>query len=392
MSKEAKIILIISVLFTLSMGLSNMFVNILLWKKSNDFMVIAFYNLMHYIFTPITFILAGWLSKKKNGMWSLRIGILFFITFFALILYLKDNILSYIFPLGVLFGVAAGFYWLAYHILSFDCTEENNRDTFNGYNGFSAGGASALAPIIGGYIIQKSGNTHGYTIVFACSLVLFTVLIFVSLLLKTKIYGAKLDWSHLWGSKHSEWTRIRQATFVWGLRDVVIGFLIVVLIYQTTGSELSVGELSLLAAVISSLSSLTQQKLIKPKHRIHSMFIGAAFMLVAVFGLAWNIRYSTLLVFSIVGSAATPFFMIPVSSASFNVINGYHEDNLRTEYIINKEIVLNLGRVISTLVLMLLLKLVKQAYVLNLYLLFLGSTQLVSMYFLRKMRIWKVSA
>lgn len=307
MSKEAKIILVISVLFTLAMGLSNMFVNILLWKKSNDFIVIALYNLMHYLFSPISFIFAGWLSKRKNGMWSLRIGFLFFITFFSLILYLKDNILIYIFPLGILFGIASGFYWLAYHTLSFDCTKENNRNTFNGYNGFSAGGASALAPIIGGYIIQKSGNTNGYTIVFVCSLVLFSVLIFVSLLLKTKIYGAKLDLPHLWGSKHSEWTRIRQATMVWGLRDVVIGFLIVILIYQTTGSELSVGELSLLAAVISSLASLIQQKMIKPKHRIHSMYIGAAFMLLAVFGLTWNIRYSTLLVFNIIESAATPF-------------------------------------------------------------------------------------
>jgi len=168
MSKEAKIILVISVLFTLAMGLSNIFVNILLWKESNDFIVVALYNLMHYIFVPITFIFAGWLSKKKNGIWSLRLGILFFIMFFGLILYIKDDILSYIFPLGILFGIAAGFYWLAYHVLSFDCTTENNRDTFNGFNGCSVGIANALAPIIGGYIIQKAGNTNGYTIVFTC--------------------------------------------------------------------------------------------------------------------------------------------------------------------------------------------------------------------------------
>jgi YQGE family putative transporter len=66
MQKETKIILVINVLFTLAMGLSNIFVNIILWKKSNDFIIVAIYNLMHYIFVPITFIFAGWLSKKRT--------------------------------------------------------------------------------------------------------------------------------------------------------------------------------------------------------------------------------------------------------------------------------------------------------------------------------------
>lgn len=392
MSKEAKIILIIGVLFTLAMGLSNIFVNIFIWKKSNDFVIVALYNLMHYIFVPITFIFAGWLSKKKSGIWSLRLGILCFVMFFGLILYIKNNILSYIYPLGILFGIAAGFYWLAYNVLSFDCTTENNRDTFNGFNGCAVGGANALAPLIGGFIIQKAGNTNGYTIVFACSLVLFFTLIFVSLLLKGKRYGDKLNFGHIWGSRHDEWTKLRQAITVWGLRDVVIGFLIVTLIFKSTGSELSVGKLSLLAAIISSLAFLTQQKLIKPKHRLLSMYIGATLMLVAVLGLTWNIGYTSLLVFTILDAMFSPFFIIPMSSASFNVINEYHEESLRAEYVINKEIVLNLGRIISTLVLIVLLVFVKQKQVLNFFLLFLGCTQLISLFFLRRMQIWKAKS
>lgn len=389
MTKGVKILLAISVLFTLAIGLSNIFVNIFLWKKSSDFTVIALYNLMHYIFVPITFIIAGWLSKKKNGVWSLRLGILFFMIFFSLILLVKERILGYIYPLGILFGIAAGFYWLAYHVLSFDFTSEKNRDTFNGFNGSAVGGANAIAPLVGGYVIQKAGNTTGYTIIFACSLILFVVLVLVSFLLKTKDYGHKLDAGHIWGSRHSEWTRLRKATMVWGLRDVVMGFLIVILIFKSTGSELSVGKLSLLAAVISALAFFLQQKLIKPKRRLLSMYTGAAFMLVAVLGLTWNIGYSTLLFFTVTDALFAPFFLVPLSSASFNVINEYHEENLRVEYVINKEIVLNLGRIVSTLVLLGLIIFFKQAYMLNFFLLFLGTAQIVSMLFLRKLRIWK---
>ena len=125
--------------------------------------------------------------------------------------------------------------------------------------------------------------------------------------------------------------------------------------------------------VLSSFAFLIQQKLFKPRHRLLSMYIGVTLMLIAVLGLTWNIGYTTLLIFIVIESIASPFFITPMASATFNVINEYHEESLRAEYIINKEIVLNLGRIISTLVLIILLALVKQVHVLNFYLLFLGS-------------------
>lgn len=159
MSKKAKILLLISGLFTLSMGLSNVFVNIFLWKKSNDFIIIAKYNLMHYIFLPFSYIAAGWLSKRKNGVLALRFGIGFFILFFMSILLVKNDIVKYIYPIGILYGIAAGFYWLAFQVLAFDFTATNNRDTFNGFNGSICGIASAIAPFTGAYIIEKNQIT-----------------------------------------------------------------------------------------------------------------------------------------------------------------------------------------------------------------------------------------
>ena len=389
MTREMKIMLVISALFALAMGLSNIFVNIFLWKKSNDFLVVAQYNLMHYIFVPFTFIAAGWIAKKWNGVWSLRLGIAFFIIFFTLILFYKDNIIQYIYPLGILFGIAAGFYWLAFHVLSFDSTSTGNRDTFNGINGCMIGAANAAAPIIGATIIEKSPNSTGYSIVFMCSLALFVILILISLLLKTKQYGSRLNFEHIWHSTHSDWTKLRKSIAAWGLRDVVIGFLVSVLIFKTTGSEMSVGKLSLIAAIISSVACYTQQKLIKPQHRLLSMYLGASFMVLAVVGLTWKIQYMTLLIFIVLDAAFIPFFTIPLSSASFNIINKYHEEDLRVEYVINKEIALNAGRVISTFTLILLLCFVKYIKTLNYFLLTLGCTQLISIYFLRKLHIWK---
>ncbi|WP_099187313.1 MFS transporter [Tepidibacter mesophilus] len=390
MSKEAKILLIVSGLFTLAKGLSNVFVNIFLWKKSNDFILISQYNLIQYIFLPISFTIAGWLAKKKNGIWSLRIGIVFYILFFILILLIKDRIIKYIYPLGILFGVAGGFYWLAFDVLSFDFTSTNNRDTFNGYNGFIAGISAAIAPFTAAYIIERSNNTAGYMIVFALSLICFIILILISLLLRSKHYKEKLDFKKIIGSNNFEWNNLRKSTAAWGLRDVVILFLLNILIYKTTKSEMELGKLFLIAYLISSASYILEQKFIKPNRRTFALHIGAIFMFISVLGLVIKINYSSILFFIILDAMSVPFFYVPMTSATFNVLAQHHEDNMRIEYIISRDIALNTGRILCTTLLMILLTFIKNDRVLNYFLLFIGSGQLIALYFLRKIKMWDV--
>lgn len=389
MSKKAKILLLVSGLFTLSIGLSNVFVNIFLWKKSNDFIVIAIYNLMHYIFLPISFIAAGWLSKRKNGIWALRFGIGFFILFFISILLLRNTITKYIVLVGILYGIAAGFYWLSFQLLTFDFTNTNNRDTFYGFNGFICGIANAIAPFTAAFIIEKNENTFGYLIVFVISLSLFIILILVSLLLKSKHYGEKLVFKKIISKNGFEWQNLRKSIAIWGLRDVIMLFLINVLIYKTTGSEMALGKLTLVASLISSVAYITEQKFIKPKKRIFSLHLGAIFMFIAVLGLVFRINYTFLVIYIILDAMFLPFFTIPMSSAAFNILNRYHQENMRTEYIINREIVLNSGRILSTVLLILALSFIKNDKVLNYFLLFIGSSQLLSLIFLRKIRTWE---
>lgn len=389
MSKKAKILLIVSGLFALATGLSNVFVNVFLWKKSNDFIIIAQYNLMRYIFIPITFIIAGWISKKKNGIWPLRIGISIFVVFFLFILSLKDNVAEHIYPLGTLFGMASGFYWLAFHVLSFDFTHTGNRDTFNGLNGSIIGLSNALAPFSASYIIASNKGNTGYKIVFTISLILFILLILISLLLKSKHYGESLNFSKLLSTNNHQWSFLRKSIATWGLRDVIIIFLISVLIFKTTGSEIALGKLSLFSYLLSSASYIVEQKIIKPKRRFFSIHLGATFMFIAVLGLVIDISYNFLLLYVIIDALFMPFFIVPISSATFNILSHNHEEYLRVEYIINKEIALNTGRIVSTITLITLLTYSKNDRVLNYFLLFLGISPLLSLYSLRKIRFWE---
>lgn len=386
MCKEARIMLGVSVLFTFAMGLSGIFVNVFFWRQTSSFNIIVVYNLLHYAVTPLGFYMGGALAKKRNGVWSLRIGLLLFSVFYGLILIAGGRGILYIYILGIVYGFAAGFYWLAYNTLTFDFTCVNNRDTFNGVNGSCCGVAAAIAPVTSGYIITRFNGARGYSIVFTATLVLFIVLILISMVIRCKSYGKRLDMKRTYSRNCEEWATIRKATFTWGFRDVIIVFLINILIVETTGSEFSLGKFFFIASLISSVSFMLVQRLIKPKRRRFSIFIGALFSFAAVLGLIFQVSYSTLVLYTILDSFFIPFFVIQLSSSAFNVIDRVHEEDMRIEYMINKDLAINSGRVLSSIILLVLLMNFKDAMVIKVYLLFIGTAPIVSGYFVSRLR------
>ena len=386
MCREAKILLIVSALFTLAMGLSNIFVNIFFWKQTKDFIVITIYNLMHYLVTPAAFFGAGIIAKKKNGIWPLRIGLLIYALFFALILLLGNKGVIFIYLLGIVYGFGTGFYWLAFNTLSFDFTHTKNRDTFNGYNGSCAGVAAAVSPITAGYIINAYKGNIGYYLVFAATLTIFLILFLISYSLKCRHCGSKLDFKKSVSRNCDEWSTIRKATALWAFRDVIIVFLVNILIIETTKSELSLGKFALIASLVSSASYVLVQRVVKPPRRKLAIFIGTLGSFIAVLGLALQVNYITLIMYVVLDAFFLPFFIIQLSSSTYNVISRIHEEDMRIEYMINKDLALNAGRIISALILIFLLSAFEGTSMLKFYLVFIGLAPVAAGYVLRKLK------
>lgn len=386
MCKNAKVLLFVSALFAFSMGLSNIFINVFFWRETKNFMVIAIYNLIINITTPITFIVAALLSKKKNGIWSLRLGLFIYALFFVLILCIGNKGTPYIYSLGFLDGIAAGFYWLPFNVLCCDFTSVNNRDTFNGLNGGFSGIAAIIGPITAGFTISRFNGLIGYRIVFTTTCIIFILLVLISTIFECGNYSGKVDFRKAFGSNSEGWKTIRKATFFWGFRDSVMVFLINILAIKLLKKELTLGILALVAALITSISYVLVQKIIKPPNRRKSILFGIIGSFLAVWPLVININFNTLLLYAMIDAFCLPFFMVQLTSATFNVIDTKDDRDKRIEYMINRDLVLNGGRVISVSILILLLMISKDLYMLKFYLIFLGVIPLVAGHFLRKLK------
>src|SRR5699024_7484223 len=155
-SRDLIFLLVIGGLYSLSIFLSNTFVNIYLWKQAGDYTTIAFYNLGIYLFQPISFILEGKIDKIIDRVIVLRLGVIFLSLFFLSVLLIAEDASTYNFMLGSVLGVGYGFYWLAFNVLTFEITEPESRDFFNGFLGVPQSFAGMIAPLLVGTMLDRS--------------------------------------------------------------------------------------------------------------------------------------------------------------------------------------------------------------------------------------------
>ena len=273
--KDLYVLLIISGLYSLSIALSNTFVNIYLWKQSGNYIDIGIYNLIVVAFQPITFILAGRLAKKVDRVIVLRLGVIFLTLFYLTVLLSDGRATDFLWLFGAFLGIGWGFYWLAFNVLTFEITEPETRDFFNGSMGILTSSAGMIGPITAGFIISRINQSFGYTIVFGLSLCLFAVAVILSFSLKRRPAHGKYCFIRVLKERKNnrDWRSITYAHFFQGIREGTFMFVISILVFIQTGSELALGSYGLLHSAISFIAYYFASRYIKPPIRNKAILV-----------------------------------------------------------------------------------------------------------------------
>lgn len=352
LTKDLSLLLIIGGLYSLSVALSNTFVNIYLWKQTGKYSDIALYNLSIVVLQPLTFILAGRWAKKIDRVIVLRIGVIFLALFYVMVLISGTNASTYLLLLGSLLGVGYGFYWLAFNVLTFEITEPDTRDFFNGFLGILSSAGGMIGPIAAGIIITRFEKFTGYTIIFGISLALFALAVFMSFSLKPRPAAGSYCFKQILNERkqNENWRLVTNANFFQGLREGTFAFVISVLVYISTGSEMSLGTFGLINSGISFIAYYLASRLIKQKFRKKAILIGGILLYAAVLLIVWDVNFVKLLIYGGMIAIAYPLLLVPYMSTTYDVIGtGWKAAEMRIEYIVVREIFLNLGRVVSIL-------------------------------------------
>lgn len=350
--KDLGLLLLIGGLYSLSIALSNTFVNIYLWKQSGKFMDLALYNLAIVFFQPLTFILAGRWAKKIDRVIVLRIGVAFLALFFLVVLFLGENAQSHLIILGSLLGIGYGFYWLAFNVLTFEITEPETRDFFNGFLGTLNSAGGVIGPISAGFLITRFTSNIGYTIIFAISLALFALAVIISFFIKRRPADGVYCFGRVMKERknNQNWKYITNAHFLQGFRDGTFIFIISVFVFISTESELSLGTFGLINSGISFIAYYLAGRMIKSDKRKKAMLLGGVLLYLSLFLIVFEMTYPRLLMYAAAIAIAYPIMLVPYFSMTYDVIGkSWKAAEMRIEYIVVKEVFLNSGRVVSVL-------------------------------------------
>lgn len=388
--KDLKLLLLIGGLYSLSIALSNTFVNVYLWKQSGQIIDIAVYNLSLVIFQPVTFVFAGRLAKKVDRIIVLRLGVIFMALFYLTVLLVGSRATDFLFLLGALLGIGYGFYWLAFNVLTFEITEPETRDFFNGFLGALQSFGGMIGPILSGFIISRLEKFTGYTIIFSLSLLLFTIAVFLSFSLNRRPAHGKYFFIKVWKERKNDrnWRLITRAHFFQGLREGTFMFIISIIVFVQTGSELALGSYALLNSAVAFVAYFFASRYIKQPMRKKAILIGGILLYIGVLLVAFDVTFGKLLVYGAIVAVAYPLLLVPYISLTYDII-GRAKDaaEMRIEYVVVRELFIQFGRIISVLGFILMVMLFELKQSLPIYLLIVGAGHTVIYWFVRRIDI-----
>lgn len=389
-NKEILLLLLIGGLYSLSIALSNTFVNVYLWKQSGEFKDIALYNLSIVTMQPLTFIIAGRWAKRVDRVIVLRLGVIFLSFFYLMVLVIGEKASNFLLLLGGLLGVGYGFYWLAFNVLTFEITEPETRDFFNGFFGILTSLAGMIGPIAAGAIISSFKEFTGYTVIFSISLGLFLGAVLLSLILKRRPAKGHYSFKRIIQERKNNlnWKRILHASFFQGLREGSFIFVISVWVFITTNSELALGTFGLVNSAVAFIFYFLATKYIKPRHRKRAILIGGLMLYAGIFLIIFDLSFQRLIIYAVVIAIAYPILLVPYLSLTYDVIGkAWKAAEMRIEYIVVRELYLNLGRAVSILMFLTFVTLINEDIGIPILLTIIGVGHLIIYFFIKEIHV-----
>lgn len=350
--RDLILLLIIGGFYSLSIALSNTFVNVYLWKQSEKLLDLGVYNLFIVIFQPLAFIIAGRIAKKVDRVIVLRLGVSFLAAFFLTVLSLNQSAINFLYLLGAIIGIGYGFYWLAFNVLTFEITEPETRDFFNGYLGILTSMSGMIGPILAGWIISSFTNSTGYKIIFVVSLILFAGAVLLSFFFSRRQADGEYMLLKIFRERrrNKNWKLITNAHVMQGIREGTFAFVIGVFVYISTNSEMALGTFGFLNSLVAFFAYLFASKWITKKMRKKAILAGGLLLYASLYLILFKITYAKLLMYAFAIGIAYPILLVPYSSITYDVIGrGWNIGQARIEYIVVREIFLNIGRILSIL-------------------------------------------
>lgn len=356
LSNEENILIKVQGLYTFTVSLAGVFVNIFLFKIGN-FQSIILYGLVTFIFLLFWYITSGWTLKKFSSRTLLCFGLFCLSINYGLLFILREQSINFLIPLGIISGTGLGNFWAGFNISQYVLTHKETRSEYFGQSGSLLSLGQSFGPAIGGGIILLATVlalpiVYGYAVLF----LFVTLLTILNIFLSTNLpvfTGIDFSLKHILNHKRTRnWKLVLLQQFFMGIWDVGFGNVSGILLFLILKGEFTVGVVNTLSALVYAGACLLAGKLLT--HEKRYLYFGMIGLPLGILLFAFQQNWIGVLSLIIITGFCAPFINIPSSIAYYDTVDNINELWQKNyHFLIERDTALGVPRMLNYLFLLL---------------------------------------
>ncbi len=337
-------------LFGLATPMVVVYANTFLWRQTQDLLTLAIFNIGNYIGITLGFLFNARLLRifESGRLYAFGCVLQGIVPIVLVALGAQAN--TYVLPLGIVLGIAQGFFWSNRNALTSKVTQGPHRYQFISTETAFSIIAGIGSPLLIGWFIAFGETLPSYTVEQAyqiTSVLGFLLLVGAGMLAWNYIVEPFADKVFFVKPASTRWNLQRLLEGVNGIASGIESILPLVIILLFLGQEEAVGTVKALASALSAVVIFLLSRRVRHNHH--------------------TALFSIWLLFNFVGAAIFFWWYSPLSALVFFVLNGLvaslrwsslitvmyelvdreieHDGSHRFVYLIDRELFLNAGRV-----------------------------------------------
>lgn len=324
---------------------------------------ISTFNILNYLFLAIFGIIAGYVVKKKNTIFVLRLGIITKFLCLLFIIFLGERITTYYALVSFIYGFSSMFFYIPFNIVHAEVVDNKKRTAFELKLNTIKNIVSILGPILLGATITLINYQLTAIIILIFSLIQIIASFFLApISIKHTEYHPLKTLKNL--LKRSSYRKMLIVEYINGLTfsDSVLGTVLTILIMLSFKTDFNLGIITSLTTLLSLLAIYLYSKFYKEKSDKKLLLVSGITIFLSMLILAIKIVPVTIISYNIIyGILGTGILFFIYILRLFNLAKDIGSDN-KIEYWSINEFVLNIGRV-SGFVLLLIVSFIGLEYI-----------------------------
>ena len=354
LSSGARALLISFVAFGVASPLVTLFSNAFLWRMSHDVISIGSYNGAWMTGVSVGFVVNGYLLRRVKLSWLYATGLVIQSASCLLLFKVESLQLLEVVALGLIAGLSAGIYWANRNLLSLQMSQGLQRDYFCGLESAQGTLLAVVSPLLFGWFLELGIGQDGKGIIdryqFLAMLIIAIQIVGAWYIIRTRFEDYEPG-SIFVSRPSSLWTKARLFTSIKGIAEGSAVFIPTLIVLRLVGQEQAVGVTQSVAMVLTSVALYFIAGRMGVKNRRRVLQIGVYSMLLGAISLSCMFSQVGALVYLFLQTLAVQLLWVAANPIILDAINADQDNTTKHySYIVDRELCLNVGRVLGVLV------------------------------------------